>query len=123
MSQRGGSVESHIRFGDHVNSPLIPYGEVDVLLPLLKEESHKYEKQISPNGINLVQYLETVNKTVTDKRFLNTMMLGVLSNYLPIDSQNWFTAISSVFKIKINENITMFSAGKQIVPECELAVL
>lgn len=34
MSQRGGSVESHVRFGpgEEVYSPLIPAGEADVLL-------------------------------------------------------------------------------------------
>ena len=31
MSQRGGSVFSHVRFGPTVHSPTIPYGEVDVL--------------------------------------------------------------------------------------------
>jgi len=34
MSQRGGSVFSHIRFGDKVYSPVIPEGEVDILLPV-----------------------------------------------------------------------------------------
>ena len=31
MAQRGGSVESHLRFGKKVFSPLIPKGRVDVL--------------------------------------------------------------------------------------------
>jgi indolepyruvate ferredoxin oxidoreductase, beta subunit len=48
MAQRGGSVTSHVRFGEEVFSPLIPDGETDILmaseglegvryLPLLKE--------------------------------------------------------------------------------------
>ncbi|WP_321531622.1 indolepyruvate oxidoreductase subunit beta [uncultured Desulfuromonas sp.] len=48
MSQRGGSVSSHVRFGEHVHSPIIPEGETDILfgfelletyrnLPLLKK--------------------------------------------------------------------------------------
>lgn len=32
MSQRGGSVTSDVRFGDVVHSPLVPQGEVDVLV-------------------------------------------------------------------------------------------
>ncbi|MCE5219194.1 2-oxoacid:acceptor oxidoreductase family protein, partial [bacterium] len=34
MSQRGGSVESHVRFSKtgHVYSPLIPLGEVDLVM-------------------------------------------------------------------------------------------
>src|SRR6056297_301203 len=31
MSQRGGSVVSHVRFGKEVFSPIIPEGEADVL--------------------------------------------------------------------------------------------
>nr|WP_320116033.1 indolepyruvate oxidoreductase subunit beta [uncultured Desulfuromonas sp.] len=48
MSQRGGSVSSHVRFGEEVYSPIIPEGETDILfgfelletyrnLPLLKK--------------------------------------------------------------------------------------
>ncbi len=32
MSQRGGSVSSHVRFGEKVWSPIIPEGQVDILL-------------------------------------------------------------------------------------------
>lgn len=32
MSQRGGAVTSHVRFGDKVYSPLIPEGEADVIM-------------------------------------------------------------------------------------------
>ncbi len=34
MSQRGGSVNSHVRWGPEVFSPLIGQGEVDVLVSL-----------------------------------------------------------------------------------------
>ena len=34
LSQRGGSVETHIRFGKKVNSPLIPNGKADLILSL-----------------------------------------------------------------------------------------
>src|SRR5690242_9693465 len=48
MSQRGGSVVSHVRFGEKVYSPIVPEGEGDILfgfeiletyrsLPLLKK--------------------------------------------------------------------------------------
>jgi indolepyruvate ferredoxin oxidoreductase beta subunit len=34
LSQRGGSVETHIRFGKKVNSPLIPDGKADLIISL-----------------------------------------------------------------------------------------
>ena len=32
MSQRGGVVSSHVKFGPKVHSPIIPYGEADILI-------------------------------------------------------------------------------------------
>jgi indolepyruvate ferredoxin oxidoreductase, beta subunit len=34
LSQRGGSVETHIRFGQKINSPLIPNGKADLIVSL-----------------------------------------------------------------------------------------
>ena len=34
LSQRGGSVETHIRFGKKINSPLIPNGNADLIISL-----------------------------------------------------------------------------------------
>lgn len=34
LSQRGGSVETHIRFGEKVFSPLVPFGSADLILGL-----------------------------------------------------------------------------------------
>ena len=34
MSQRGGSVSSEVRFGEKVNSPMVPAGEGDILAVL-----------------------------------------------------------------------------------------
>jgi len=42
MSQRGGSVNSHIRFGKKVYSPVIKEGEVDILFAFEKLESLRY---------------------------------------------------------------------------------
>jgi len=39
MAQRGGSVESHVRFGESIHSPLIPMGRSDVLLSLEPAEA------------------------------------------------------------------------------------
>ncbi len=38
MAQRGGSVNSQVRFGAKVNSPVIPEGETDILLSFEKLE-------------------------------------------------------------------------------------
>ncbi|MFW3145747.1 MAG: indolepyruvate ferredoxin oxidoreductase subunit beta [Thermoplasmatota archaeon] len=42
LSQRGGSVIAHQRIGQNVHSPLVPYGEADVILSLEPMEALRY---------------------------------------------------------------------------------
>jgi len=50
MSQRGGSVSAHIKYGDKVNSPVIGLGEADVLISFEQMETYRWLKYVSPNG-------------------------------------------------------------------------
>jgi indolepyruvate ferredoxin oxidoreductase, beta subunit len=51
MSQRGGSVTSHLRFGDKVNSPLVAQGTVDILLAFEPLEAMRYVHWLKPGGL------------------------------------------------------------------------
>jgi len=42
MAQRGGSVTSHVRFGEKVYSPIIKRGEVDILFSFEQLETMRY---------------------------------------------------------------------------------
>lgn len=50
MSQRGGSVTSHVRWGEAVRSPVIGDGEVDVMLALEKLEGLRYLSMLRPQA-------------------------------------------------------------------------
>ncbi|MFO7915425.1 MAG: indolepyruvate oxidoreductase subunit beta [Candidatus Krumholzibacteriales bacterium] len=50
MSQRGGVVTSHVRFGKEVFSPLIPEGEADALLALEIAEGLRWMHEIREGG-------------------------------------------------------------------------
>jgi len=50
MAQRGGSVSSHVRFGEKVNSVLVEKGAADVILALEKMESLRWVSYLAPNG-------------------------------------------------------------------------
>jgi indolepyruvate ferredoxin oxidoreductase, beta subunit len=50
MSQRGGSVTSHVRWGQEVHSPVIGKGEVDVMLALEKLEGLRYIDMLRPQA-------------------------------------------------------------------------
>ncbi|HWR64858.1 MAG TPA: indolepyruvate oxidoreductase subunit beta [Bellilinea sp.] len=54
MSQRGGSVTSHLRWGARVYSPIIPRGEADVLVAFEKLEAARFIDSIKPGGLVLV---------------------------------------------------------------------
>ena len=50
MSQRGGSVVSHVRFGSEVFSPIVPEGEGDVLFGFELMETCRSLPLIKPGG-------------------------------------------------------------------------
>src|SRR5512136_972113 len=72
MAQRGGSVESHLRFGKKVFSPLIPQGKADYLVCFDQAEGERLKNFLSPKGINLIQYLGKAQASLEDKRYANT---------------------------------------------------
>lgn len=54
MSQRGGSVVSHVRFGAQVFSPVVPEGEGDILLGFELLESYRYLSLLKPGAAVVV---------------------------------------------------------------------
>jgi indolepyruvate ferredoxin oxidoreductase beta subunit len=51
MSQRGGSVTSHFRFGDKVWSPLVSPGTADILMAFEALEGLRYVNWLKPGGV------------------------------------------------------------------------
>ena len=54
MAQRGGTVNSDVRFGTKVYSPLIPQGEVDILLAFEELEALRYLPSLKAGGTVIV---------------------------------------------------------------------
>jgi indolepyruvate ferredoxin oxidoreductase beta subunit len=54
MAQRGGSVSSHMRWGERLYSPLIGRGEVDYLVVFEKLEALRYVSMLRPSGMAIV---------------------------------------------------------------------
>ena len=51
MSQRGGAVQSNLRYADHpIHSDLIPSGKVDMVLSVEPLEALRYANDLSPEG-------------------------------------------------------------------------
>jgi len=54
LAQRSGSIYTHIRIGENIFSPLIPYGEADALLGMEAIEALRYVEFLKPNGITII---------------------------------------------------------------------
>lgn len=57
MSQRGGSVVSHVRYGKEVFSPIVPEGEGDILFGFEIMETYRYLPLLKKGGTVVVNDL------------------------------------------------------------------
>ena len=100
-AQRGGSVVSHVRFSQKVYSPLIPIGEVDILLALEKLEGLRWAHYVRPGGSIIlnneeriparldskpIEYPKNIEQFLRDKGFVvqtidATAVATMLGNY------------------------------------------
>jgi indolepyruvate ferredoxin oxidoreductase beta subunit len=112
MAQRGGSVESHLRFGKRIFSPLIRPGTADFLVCFDANEGRRMSFYLRKGGTSLLPFLVDPATQPTDKRFVNTYFLGVLSAFLPIPNGAWTTALTGKLKRSVKENLNAFEEGK-----------
>lgn len=54
MSQRGGSVVTHVRIGDEVHSPIISPKQADVIIAFEKLEALRWRHYLKPQGIMII---------------------------------------------------------------------
>ena len=147
MSQRGGVVSSHVRFGKKVASPTIPRGGADIMLSFEQAESLRAVDWMKPDGIAIVanttlipaivtssknlhypeapidelkKLLKTVVPAEADKialelgnpRLVNTILLGMVSDFLPFKKKTWLDTIKARVKEKFVEiNLAAFERG------------
>lgn len=116
MAQRGGSVESHLRFGRQVFSPLIPKGEADILVPFHIDEETRMRHFLKQDGINLMCVIDIIKENKIPLQLANTFFLGALAKHLDISQEYWLKAIEhKFFNKKLQENINVFLAGWKVV--------
>ncbi len=69
MSQRGGSVSSHIRIGETVVAPSISPGEVDYLLAFESAEGLRLAPSLVPGGVAIVNLQQIVPPLASQGEF------------------------------------------------------
>lgn len=60
MAQRGGSVVSHVRYGDKVFSPLVQEGQADVILSFEEMETARYLHFLKKEGTVIINRQQVV---------------------------------------------------------------
>lgn len=141
MSQRGGSVITHVRIGDEVHSPLVSKGEADYVLSFEYLEALRAEEYLKQGGVVIVnnqqilpmpvitgaaKYLETklsaqkvealdalsIAKACGNERAVNIVLLGVLARFMQWPQAAWENAITACVPPKTLEgNLMAFRAG------------
>ena len=66
MAQRGGSVESHVRFGKRVFSPLIAPGSTDLVVCFDKGEGARAAHYLKPEGVSFAPYIDLFEENAPD---------------------------------------------------------
>jgi indolepyruvate ferredoxin oxidoreductase beta subunit len=67
VSQRGGSVETHVRFGEKVHSPIVTPGEALAVIGLEKLEALRFAHYVDPkNGIIFINDHELIPASVAN---------------------------------------------------------
>jgi indolepyruvate ferredoxin oxidoreductase beta subunit len=133
MAQRGGSVVSHVRFGEKVHSPLIEEGQADYLLAFEKMEALRWLHFLKPDGVAVVNTLQLlpsgaesypegledeIRKRAANVVFLeadklaaeagspravNIVLLGVLAGRMSYGAEKWREVIKASVKPKTLE--------------------
>jgi indolepyruvate ferredoxin oxidoreductase beta subunit len=68
MSQRGGSVVSHVRIGEAVHTPIVPEGQCDILVGFEPLEGLRHAHQVKARGV-IVHALEPINPSTVSAGF------------------------------------------------------
>jgi len=146
MSQRGGSVFSHLRLSSEpIDADQITEGSADIVISMEPMEAMRYRRSLSPEGVMIVNSTPVVNipnypeyeallaeikalpkhllfdgdaiaKGLGNARSVNIVLLGAISNYIPLEPQLFREAVSSRFAKKgeavVQLNLQAFEAGR-----------
>lgn len=112
MSQRGGSVNTDIRYGERVLSPMVPDGEADLLVTMDVTQIDNNRYRLGPAG-KLLSSECLKEFEHGPARGATVAMLGVLSAHLELPEEAWGEAIRAALPERHHAmNLAAFAAGR-----------
>lgn len=113
MSQRGGSVCCDVRYGDKVDSPMVPPGEAHFLLVLAPDQVDANRQRLGPDGV-LIDPSVLEGLSSASSKSNNVALLGALSVWLDLPESRWLDAVRANLPEKHHAaNLEAFAAGRQ----------
>ncbi|MGA2418396.1 MAG: indolepyruvate oxidoreductase subunit beta [Candidatus Staskawiczbacteria bacterium] len=122
LSQRGGSVETHIRFGKKIFSPLIPSGKADLIISLEMLEGLRETLKSGKNTKFLINEFVLPFQGGLPKEEIKKQF-GAIKNEL------YFVAASDICKEKLQNEVVCtvyllgYAVNKKLIPLSENSVL
>ena len=141
MSQRGGSVITHVRVGDSVHSPMVALGGADYLISFEALEAARAACYLKPGGTVIVNTQRILPMPVItgataypapyrvesadalgiavecgSQKALNLVLLGMFSRHLPFEEEAWRDAIAACVPPRTLEvNLAAFERGRALM--------
>lgn len=112
MAQRGGSVQSDVRFGPRVHSPMVPAGQADFLVALATDQIEVTRYLLRPGGLIIAPELIPLD-ALPHRRTLNVALIGALSHHLDVAEAHWLAALHDGFRAELwSVNEQAFQLGR-----------
>jgi len=115
LSQRGGSVETHIRFGKKVHSPLVPIGQANLIISLEMLEALRETSKSGKNTKFLInEYVSPFQGSLTKE--------DIKKHFDAMKNELHFVEASEICKEKLQNEVVStvyllgFASYKNLIP-------
>lgn len=114
MSQRGGSVVTYVRYGDHVSSPVIDEGEADYIVSFELLEAARWMKYLRPGGqvITSTQQIDPMPVIVGAARYPEHLVQTMKATGAKVDAMDALTLAEQVGSSKAVNIVLMGRLSK-----------
>lgn len=84
MSQRGGSVVSHVRIGEETHSPMIPFQTADTIIAFEPSEAVRCLPYLAEHGVMIVSQkaVKPVTATLSESSYDGSEMIAYLKEHV-----------------------------------------
>lgn len=116
MAQRGGSVSSHVRFGEKVYSPLVEKGTADLILSMEKMEALRWAPFLKPSGTLLSCDLEITPMTVNTGHAVYPDVISMMKEQaIPCRMVPAFEIAEELGNLRV-VNVVLIGAASPFIP-------